>query len=110
MNRKKQSRSCPDAAVPLTRRLAILCKRVWADNKSHMARDLGLSHSLVSRVLAGKQEPSSQLLVNLARWPAPWANVGERGAGSGGHVGPRWRCRADRGLIFRHVVERCPGR
>jgi len=45
-----------------------------------MARDLGISHPVISRVVAGKQEPPGQLLLALSRWPKinlRWLFLGE---------------------------------
>src|SRR5262249_7819585 len=82
----------------LTARLNLLCKSIWKGNRSRMAKDLGISQPVMSRVLAGQQAPSTKLLEALARWPrlnVRWLFNGEgeplrdRGLGDGGgHLGP----------------------
>jgi len=80
MARKKQTRETPDITAPLTRRIVLLWKLIWAANKSQMARDLGISHPVISRIIAGQQEPPGQLLLALANWPKVnlrWLFLGE---------------------------------
>jgi hypothetical protein len=80
VTKKKQLRSAPDSTAPLTRRIALLLKLVWAGKKSVMARNLGISHPVISRVVAGQQEPPGQLLLALANLPKVnlrWLFLGE---------------------------------
>ena len=82
-----------DAAAPLTRRIEQLLRLEWADNKSAMARVLGVSQPVISRVTSGRQEPPASLLLALAKRPRMnlrWLFLGEgepltqRDLGAGG--------------------------
>jgi hypothetical protein len=93
MPRRRQVEETPESSSALTARLNLLCKLIWKGNRSRMAKDLGISQPVMSRVLAGQQAPSTKLLEALARWPrlnVRWLFNGEgeplsdRGLGDGG--------------------------
>ena len=82
-----------DAAAPLTRRIEQLLRLEWAENKSAMARALGVSQPVISRVTSGRQEPPASMLLALAKQPRMnlrWLFLGEgepltqRDLGAGG--------------------------
>src|SRR4051812_7212842 len=77
---KRPGPPSPGAMAPLTRRIGLLLRLVWAGNRSAMARDLGVSHPVISRVAAGQQEPPGKLLLALAGRPTVnlrWLFLGE---------------------------------
>jgi len=89
MAKKQKTKDAP----PLTQRIATLSKLLWDGNKSRMAKALRISHPVISRVIAGQQEPPGKLLVALAEWPnvnLRWLFLGEgrpqtdRDIGAGG--------------------------
>jgi hypothetical protein len=86
-----------DSSHELVQRIVQLSELLWKGNRSQMGRDLGLAQPVVSRVLAGKHQPSGKLLEALAKWPgvsAAWLLVGEgeplieEGVGVGGRYRP----------------------
>ena len=46
--------------------LALVQSKVAASNKTHIAKEMGLSRSYVSRVLNGRKEPSFPVAARLA--------------------------------------------
>jgi hypothetical protein len=65
MGRKRQSRELPPDAPAICRRIDWLLRAIWANNMTRMAKDLGVSQTALSRVLAG-QMPSGKMLEGLA--------------------------------------------
>lgn len=53
----------------LRARIAKLAGLVWQRNQSRMGRDLKTDQAAISRILAGKQQPSAKLLEKLASRP-----------------------------------------
>ncbi len=62
MARKRLSRGSPDESHPLTQRMARLAQEVWKGNQADMARALGVSPPVISRILTGQQEPTGKVL------------------------------------------------
>jgi hypothetical protein len=80
MARKRTTEDLAGDVPPLTRRIIQLAKLIWGGNKSRMAKALGISHPVLSRVLRAQQEPPGKLLEALARWPGVnlrWLFAGE---------------------------------
>jgi len=68
MGRRRKNLSDREGDSPLAARLRLLCERVWDGNKTRMGRDCGgVDQPTMSRVLAGRQQPSVELLEALAR-------------------------------------------
>jgi hypothetical protein len=98
MGKGRKSDRQSDESSPLTERIKQLCDLLWGGNRSRMARDLEISHPVISRVLAGQQPPPGKLLEGMAKWPGlnlKWLFAGEgeplgdRGlGGDGGHFAP----------------------
>jgi transcriptional regulator with XRE-family HTH domain len=68
MGRKRASQSATTVSDELHARIARLSELIWSGNQSAMGRDLGVDQSAVSKVLAGKQQPSAMLIERLATW------------------------------------------
>src|SRR5687768_838472 len=80
MPRKTREKSKARISDGLQARIMRLSKLVWASNRTQMARDVGTDQSTVSKVLAGKQEPSARFLEGLAtcsRVNAVWLFTGQ---------------------------------
>ena len=80
MVRKKREESSSRISDGLHARIVRLSQLLWADNRTRMARDVGSDQSTISKVLAGKQEPSAKLLEMLAANPRVnpvWLFTGE---------------------------------
>lgn len=69
MARKPRKESTATISTGLHARIVRLSELVWGGNRSQMGRDLGVDQSAISKVLAGKQEPSAKLLEKLASHP-----------------------------------------
>jgi transcriptional regulator with XRE-family HTH domain len=70
MGRKKGSQTTTVISGELHARIVSLANLLWHGNRSRMGRDLGVDQSALSKVLAGKQQPSATLLERCANWPA----------------------------------------
>lgn len=66
MGRKRQDREPASDLPPICQRIDWLLRQVWGNVITEMARDLGVSVTVVSRVLAG-QQPSGQMLAGFAQ-------------------------------------------
>jgi transcriptional regulator with XRE-family HTH domain len=66
---QNNSREGSSISPDLLARIVRLSELTWKGNRSQMGRDLGIDQAAVSRVLAGKQQPSAKLLERLATWP-----------------------------------------
>ncbi len=67
----------PDA---IAGRIGYLLQHVWFGNQSEMARDLGCSQSLISKVVAGERSPGHKLMQALTEHPTinkGWLIAGE---------------------------------
>jgi transcriptional regulator with XRE-family HTH domain len=67
---KKRTKS--ESGIPessLRDRIAQVAEAIWHNRKSQMARDLGVEQASISRLLAGKQQPSAKILERIATWP-----------------------------------------
>src|SRR5581483_10391369 len=93
MGRKREQKESGEPLSPLAQRIKHLCDELWGGNKSEMGRELGISHPVMSRVLAGTQPPPGKLLEALAkregmnlRWLFAGEGDfrGEQGTGAGG--------------------------
>jgi len=61
-------------------RVDLLLKKVWQGSQTKMARDIGVSQSVVSHVVVGRQEPGRKLLAAIASNPLVnprWLITGE---------------------------------
>lgn len=61
-------------------RVTWLLKNVWNDNRSAMARDVGVTHSVIIKVAAGQQNPGRRLIGAIASHPKvnpAWLLTGE---------------------------------
>jgi hypothetical protein len=67
MGRKRQQEEPGEPLSPLAQRIKHLCDELWQGNISRMGRKLGISHPVLSRVLAGTQPPPGKLLEALAK-------------------------------------------
>ncbi len=74
MARKRRAESGANISAALHARILELSELVWRGNRSQMGRDLDVDQSAMSKVLAGKQQPSAKLLEKLAAWPG--INIG----------------------------------
>lgn len=68
MGRKPASKTSALIGKEFHDRLARLSELIWKSNQSQMGRDLGIDQSSLSKVLAGKQQPSAALIERLANW------------------------------------------
>src|SRR5579871_3469600 len=66
MGRRRRNRESSEAMPPLSARIDWLLRCNWGNNIAAMARDLGVSHTALSRVLTG-QMPSAKMLEALAK-------------------------------------------
>jgi transcriptional regulator with XRE-family HTH domain len=79
MGRKRGSQSTAVISDELHARIVRLAELFWESNQSRMGRDVGVDQSALSKMLAGKQQPSAMLLERLANWPgvnAAWLMSG----------------------------------
>jgi transcriptional regulator with XRE-family HTH domain len=67
MGKKRQQDERGESLSPLAQRIKHLCEELWEGNMSQMGRELGISHPVMSRVLAGTQPPPGKLLEALAK-------------------------------------------
>ena len=61
-------------------RIGWLLKKVWQGSQTKMARDIGVSQSVISHVVVGRQEPGRKLLAAIASNPlvnSRWLITGE---------------------------------
>lgn len=90
MGRKRQDRDPAPDLPPICRRIDWLLRQVWSNVIADMARNLGVSVTVVSRVLAG-QQPSGQMLAGFARHGVNlrWllTGQGQEMVGAGGDAG-----------------------
>src|SRR6266542_941217 len=63
MGRKRRDETQED--TQLTERMLLIADRIWKGNQAQMAKDLGVSPPVISRVLTGKQQPTGKLLAAL---------------------------------------------
>lgn len=59
----------PDHHSTPADRVTWLLKQVWSDNRSAMARDIGVTHSVLTKIASGTQAPGRQVLSKLAEHP-----------------------------------------
>ena len=76
MAKKKRATSSPRQLPEFPRggstpaeRVVWLLESVWGGNRSAMARDVGCSHSVLSKIAAGYQSPGRRLLTDIAAHP-----------------------------------------
>src|SRR5689334_73205 len=50
-------------------RVRYLLEVFWNNNRSAMARDIGVSHSIIAKVVAGDQPPGRHLMAKIAEHP-----------------------------------------
>lgn len=65
MGRRRKERPLSEDVAPLCMRIEWLLRNYWHNSIAAMARDLGVSHTALSRVIAG-QMPSAKMLEALA--------------------------------------------
>lgn len=65
----KAEKSVTPKRSPETERVMLVLERLWAGNKTAMARDLGVSTSLINKVAYGERSPGRKLLNALANHP-----------------------------------------
>lgn len=67
MGRKRRQEETGEPLSPLAQRIKHLCDELWEGNMSSMGRELGISHPVMSRVLAGTQPAPGKMLEALAQ-------------------------------------------
>lgn len=86
MKNRGQRKSMP--LTPKAKRVMLLLDQLWEGNRSAMARDLGISHSVINAVAYGQQTPGRKFLKALSADPrvnAIWLEdgTGEPFSGAG---------------------------
>jgi hypothetical protein len=74
----RQTRPGPESTV--NQRVTYLLENVWNDNRSEMARDIGVTPSVLTKVAAGTQSAGRRLLAAIASHPKvnpAWVMSGE---------------------------------
>lgn len=104
MGRKRRDRAPSGDMPPLSSRIDWLLKHIWHNNIAAMARELGVSHTALSRVLAG-QMPSAKMLEALANR----ADVNTRWLLSGQGQQPPEGANAVGGVFWPVVTQLLPG-
>jgi len=64
----------------VAKRIDWVLKKVWHGSQTKMARDIGVSQSVISHVIVGRQEPGRKLLAAIASNPvinSTWLITGE---------------------------------
>ncbi len=59
----------PDQSSTTAERVAWLLESVWSGNRSEMGRAIGVTHSVLGKIAAGKQSAGRELLSKLAEHP-----------------------------------------
>lgn len=59
----------PTGVVPPTERVTWLLEHVWGGNRSQMARDIGVSHSVLAKIASGTQSAGRRILGAIAAHP-----------------------------------------
>ena len=67
--KERQSSIAPGPEATLGDRVTWLLDHVWNGNRSEMARAIGVTHSVLTKVAAGQQNPGRRLLDAVASHP-----------------------------------------